>query len=254
MALLNLDRLSMRFGGVMAVNDLQLTLEAGEIVGLIGPNGAGKTTVFNMITGVYQPTEGRIFFDNREITGLRPDRITQAGIARTFQNIRLFRGLTVLENVLIAHHLHLQAGVLEAMLKLPRYRREEAAMVERSRELLEEVGLGQFVQDQAGSLPYGLQRRLEIARALATRPKVLLLDEPAAGMNPKEAEALTGFIQTIRDAYNLTILLIEHHMDVVMTICQRLYVLDYGALIATGEPAVIQRDERVIQAYLGVDE
>lgn len=254
MALLNLDRVTMRFGGVTAVKDFNLELEPGEIVGLIGPNGAGKTTVFNMITGVYQPTLGRIFFDGREIIGIRPDRITRAGIARTFQNIRLFRGLSVLDNVLIANHLHLQAGFLEAMLKLPRYRREELAMAERSRALLEQVGLLPFQHEQAGGLPYGLQRRLEIARALATRPKLLLLDEPAAGMNPKEAEDLTGFIKTIRDAYDLTILLIEHHMDVVMTICQRLYVLDYGALIAAGDPATIQGDQRVIQAYLGVDE
>jgi branched-chain amino acid transport system ATP-binding protein len=254
MALLNVEHVSMQFGGLTAVRNFDLELRPGEIVGLIGPNGAGKTTVFNMITGVYKPTEGKINFSDKEISGLRPDQITSYGIARTFQNIRLFGGLTVLENVLIANHLHVKSNFMEAILKLPRYKREEQAMIEKSLGLLERVGLLQFQSEKASSLPYGLQRRLEIARALATNPKVLLLDEPAAGMNPKEAADLTGFIKEIRAEYDLTILLIEHHMDVVMGICDRIYVLDYGVMIANGDPSEIQSNQRVIEAYLGVDE
>jgi len=254
MALLDMSQVTMRFGGLTAVKDLNLELNPGEIIGLIGPNGAGKTTVFNMITGVYKPTIGTIRFNGKEISGMRPDMITQQGIARTFQNIRLFKELTVLENVLIANHLHIASNFMEAILKLPRYRREEAAMREKSLKLLDRVGLLEHQNDKASSLPYGLQRRLEIARALATEPKLLLLDEPAAGMNPKEAADLTVFIKEIREEFDLTILLIEHHMDVVMTICDRLYVLVYGTMIASGEPAEIQSNQQVIEAYLGVDE
>jgi branched-chain amino acid transport system ATP-binding protein len=254
MPLLQVDRVTMRFGGLTAVKDFNLELNQGEIIALIGPNGAGKTTVFNMITGVYQPSEGRIRFDNYDITGLRPDRITFRGIARTFQNIRLFNGLSVLDNVLIANHLHLKSNLFAAVLKLPGYRKEERRMREKSLALLDRIGLLELRDEKAGSLPYGLQRRLEIARALATGPKLLLLDEPAAGMNPKEAADLTEFIQVLRQEYQLTILLIEHHMDVVMEISSRLYVLDYGATIVSGAPEAVQTDPRVIEAYLGVDE
>jgi branched-chain amino acid transport system ATP-binding protein len=252
--LLQVQSITMQFGGLTAVKNFNLELHQGEIAGLIGPNGAGKTTVFNMITGVYKPASGKIIFLNQEITGLKPDLITVSGIARTFQNIRLFKNLSVLENVLIANHLHLQANFMEAILKLPRYRSEEKAMREKSLALLERVGLTGFQNEKASSLPYGMQRRLEIARALATNPKMLLLDEPAAGMNLKEASDLTHFIKEISDQYNLAIFFIEHHMDVVMQICQRIYVLDYGITIASGTPAEIQNNAQVIEAYLGVEE
>ena len=254
MSLLKIEDVTMNFGGLTALKSFNLQLMPGEIVGLIGPNGAGKTTVFNIITGVYEPSQGRIFFMDQEITGMRPDLITKAGIARTFQNIRLFPGLSVMENVLIANHLHLKANYLEAVFKLPSYRREERQMREKSLALLERVGLIDLRDEQASALPYGLQRRLEIARALATDPKLLLLDEPAAGMNPKEAEDLTTFIKEIQTEFDLTIFLIEHHMDVVINISERIYVLDYGMMIASGKPEAVQNNQRVIEAYLGVNE
>jgi branched-chain amino acid transport system ATP-binding protein len=246
--------ITMQFGGLTAVKDFNLELNEGEVVALIGPNGAGKTTAFNMITGVYKPTKGAISFMGKDITGLRPDKITKLGIARTFQNIRLFKDLSVLDNVLIGNHLHIRSNFLEAILKLPIYKREEKAMKEKSLSLLERVGLADLKDEKSHSLPYGKQRRLEIARALATNPKILLLDEPAAGMNPKEAEDLTTFIKEIRDEFKLTIFMIEHHMDVVMGISQRIYVLDYGVTIATGSPYEIQNNQKVIEAYLGVEE
>ena len=251
-ALLTAENLAMRFGGLTAVNNFSLELAEGELVGLIGPNGAGKTTVFNLITGVYRPTAGTISFCGEKITGLRPDAITRRGIARTFQNIRLFGRLTVLENVLVAQHLRLGASPLAAVLRLPNYRRSEATMRRRAESLLAAVGLSALAEAPAASLPYGQQRRLEIARALATRPRLLLLDEPAAGMNPAETVDLMAFLERIRREFSLTILLIEHQMRVVMGICERILVLDYGELIAEGPPAAIQHDQRVIAAYLGV--
>lgn len=252
MALLELKNVTMRFGGLTAVNNFNLQLEKGELVGLIGPNGAGKTTVFNIITGVYRPTFGQVYLGGEDITGFRPDVITKKGIARTFQNIRLFGSLTVLDNVLVAQHLHLDASPWEAVLGVGRYFDREKKMYDRAMELLKAVELEAVAGEQATALPYGQQRRLEIARALATEPKVLLLDEPAAGMNPAETVDLMNFIQRIRQQFGLSILLIEHQMRVVMGICERITVLEYGQTIAEGPPAAIQRDNRVIAAYLGV--
>ena len=251
---LEVNHATMRFGGLVAVNDLTMHIDKEEIVALIGPNGAGKTTAFNMITGVYTPTEGTVQLCGKTITGKRPDHIAAAGIARTFQNIRLFKALTVLDNVVIAQHLRLTSSWPVAVLRLPRYRKENAAMYARAKELLETMGLWDVRGEIASSLPYGMQRKLEIARALATQPKLLLLDEPAAGMNPAESAELTGLIRSIREQFHLTILLIEHHMDVVMDISDRIYVLNYGSLIAEGTPAQIQQNDDVIRAYLGGDE
>ena len=252
--LLKVDNITMQFGGLTAVKNFNLDLGEKQIVALIGPNGAGKTTVFNMITGVYKPTKGNVNFEGKDITGLRPDIITQNGIARTFQNIRLFKDLTVLDNVLIANHLRLKSNFLSASLKLPWYRKEEKEMVDKSMHLLERVGLSDSIYEKSSSLPYGKQRRLEIARALATDPKVLLLDEPAAGMNPKESDDLTQFIKEIKDEFDLSIFMIEHHMSVVMNISEKIYVLDYGITIAEGTPVEIQNNQKVIEAYLGVEE
>ena len=274
--ILSMHHITMQFGGVVAVNDLSLKVDEGEIVALIGPNGAGKTTAFNCVTGIYEPTNGKIVFNGETILASSPkgrmkklylgeyapfnikpvantpDMITAKGIARTFQNIRLFHNLTVFDNVLIAKHMRAKQNVFSATLRL-NYKEEER-MRREALELLDMQGLLQYKDDIAKSLPYGLQRRLEIARALATSPKLLLLDEPAAGMNPQETEELTDFIKQIRDDYKLTIFMIEHHMDLVMHISDRIYVLDFGKLIAEGTPEEIQNNEHVIDAYLGVVE
>lgn len=249
--LLKAAHVSEMFGGLKAVSDFNLHLNPGELVGLIGPNGAGKTTAFNLFTGVYQPTEGTIEFDGRSIVGLKPYQITQRGIARTFQNIRLFSELTVLDNVRIAFHDHVKYTVAEAVLRVGRYFSEEARVTEESRKLLSIFKLEDKAEEAAKNLPYGAQRRLEIARALAAKPKLLLLDEPAAGMNPQETLELMDMIRWIRDQFNLTVLLIEHDMSLVMGICERIYVLEYGQIIAAGTPEEIRQNPEVIRAYLG---
>lgn len=254
MSFFKTEHLVMRFGGLVAVDDFNLELSQGDLVGLIGPNGAGKTTIFNMITGVLKPTSGKIYFKDRDITGKRPDVITALGIARTFQNIRLFKDLSLIDNVLVSYHVRLKSNIFEAIFKLPNYNRQENFMYDEAMELLKKVELDHLVEEKAGSLPYGEQRRLEIARALATHPKLLLLDEPAAGMNPQETLDLMKFIKQIREDFDLTIFLIEHDMKVVMGICEKIWVLDYGKTIAIGTPSEIQNNPEVIKAYLGEEE
>ena len=251
MKLLNIQNLGMRFGGLLALEDFCLEVPEGALYGLIGPNGAGKTTVFNLISGFLKPSSGRISLNGAEITRLPPHRITYLGVARTFQNIRLFQELSVLDNVLVGFHCRSHASWGEAILRLPRYRGEEREHRTRARELLREVGLAEAAAQPADKLPYGHQRRLEIARALATNPSFLLLDEPAAGLNSQETLSLMEFLREIKERYRLTMLVIEHNLQLVMKLCRRLLVLDHGLTIAAGEPAEVRRHPEVIRAYLG---
>lgn len=249
--LLRISSLTRAFGGLIAVNNVSFEVNEGEIFGLIGPNGAGKTTLFNLVTGLTPPTSGELYFKGQNITGSRPHQIARLGMGRTFQNIRLFPNLTALENVMVAQHIHTRSGVLSGVLGLPRDRREEREAREKAQGLLEMVNLADRAQVQARNFPYGDQRRLEIARALALQPKLLLLDEPAAGMNPNEKAGLSTFIREVKEKFSLTVLLIEHHVPTVMGLCDRIAVLNFGQLIALGNPAEVQSNPAVIEAYLG---
>lgn len=251
MSLLEVNKMSVNFGGIKPVSELDLHIEQGELIGLIGPNGAGKTTVFNLLTGVYTPTEGSITFDGERIDRLKTHQIVKKGITRTFQNIRLFKQMTVIDNVKVAFNNRLSYNTVEGILKLPRYKKQEEWLQEEAMKLLRIFELDGYVNELSMNLPYGKQRKLEIARALAGKPKLLLLDEPAAGMNPNETNELMHTIKMIRDEFGIAILLIEHDMHLVMSICERLVVIDYGNVIARGTPEEVQNNEKVIGAYLG---
>ena len=249
--ILETKKLGIDFGGLTAVNNLSLTIGEKEIVGLIGPNGAGKTTVFNLLTKVYKPTRGEILLDSQDTSSFNTEQINRAGVARTFQNIRLFNELSVLDNVLVGMNNHINYSVFESIFRIGKFHSEERKAVDKAIELLKILDLDKYADIKAGSLPYGEQRKLEIARALATEPKLLLLDEPAAGMNPQETEELMNTIRFVRDKFKISILLIEHDMNLVMNICERIYVLNYGTLLAKGSPDEIKNNPDVIKAYLG---